>query len=309
MNLTLSVFFSPDRVYTAVVEPTNRGLSLANVDSTVHPVDLENPESETSQLAKAELEEILISTGDIVNSINITVPSDSVLISQFPGNENISSEEAKQLLNLEIRQSYPQFNTEDFSSSVFALAPKLDGSQMLMAIIVPKKMYETARSLVSVLKAPVNRMEISHVNSHAAFLYSYPEQHDKTVILFGMSDEFVDVSVLKEGKAVYYNLASCADELQVAALVESEFDKVMMGVVDNIDSAYFFGHGLNKAKYELGEMTVSAIVPEYGKLNAFRMMRTDIDQRNREYCSRVAHIFPACVGACFPAYHKKLKLH
>ena len=308
MELTLSVFFSNDRVYLAVVEPTPHGLSLAHINSTQLAVDLENPDSEESIKAAENLRLILQEEGDIISSINITLPSDVVLVSQFPGNHNISGDEVRQLLNLEIRQSFPQFNTNDFSSSVYVLAPRIDGTEMLMAVIIPKTVYQTAKSLVNHLKAPIHKVEISQLNANTAFLYNYPEQSDKTVVLLGVQNQFVDISVLKEGKPVYFNLASLPDINDIGRLCEKEFDRIMADYAEFIDAAYFFGPGLTKETLEIAKSSIEGMVMSYGKLNAFRMMRTDLDQRYREYCSRVAHIFPPCIGGCMPAYTRRLKI-
>ena len=78
--------------------------------------------------------------------------------------------------------------------------------------------------------------------------------------------------------------------------------------MDNIDLAALFGIGLNydvltQVKGELSGLTNDVI-----RLNSFRMFSTDLDMRVKEYCARVAHIYPPCIGGCLPSYHQKIDL-
>jgi len=107
---------------------------------------------------------------------------------------------------------------------------------------------------------------------------------------------------------VYYNLVSLPDLEKFGDSLEKEFDKLTSDYISHLDGLYFFGTGLKAEHIEIAKEKLSKKIPLIGRLNAFRMMTTSLSQREREYCSRVSHIFPPCIGGCFPAYHEHIQL-
>ena len=224
MNLSLCVHFSYDRVYLTVLEPSKTGLQLVYINSTANGIDLANPNDSHSKKGTQELEEILIDIGNIVSGIYVTLPPENVLVSQIPGKDGLSKDDVGKLINIEVKQAYPQYTNEDYTFNVVPLAPRINGSKMLMAVIIPNIIYSNAKKLLGAIKAPVIRMEISQLNAHSAFLYNYPEEKESTVAFFCVQDKFVDVSVIQNTKPAYYNLQKYNDEFDIAGICEKEFD-------------------------------------------------------------------------------------
>jgi len=308
MDLTLSVFFNIDRTYLTVVERTNRGLNLVYVNSTSSPVNIDHINEPSFIEASRELDSILKSIELKINRLTCTIPSETVLVSLFPGRTGISESELLQLVNLEIRQSYPQFGVENFSSSVIPLAPMINKRQMVLAVILLKQDFEVYSKLLYPLNLPVDNIEISQLNAHSAFIYNYPEISIKNIALLGVQSRFIDISLLSGKAPVYYNLVSLPDLEKFGDSLEKEFDKLTSDYISHLDGLYFFGTGLKAEHIEIAKEKLSKKIPLIGRLNAFRMMTTSLSQREREYCSRVSHIFPPCIGGCFPAYHEHIQL-
>lgn len=308
MKQTLSIYFGTDRTYLTVVEPKSTGLELVYINSTQGAIDLENIDDESSLLAAQELEVYLSELHGDIGRIAVTLPSDSVLVTHIPGKKDLSQEDIVKLVNLEIRQNYPQFNFDDFTPSVIPLAPRLDGKEMLLAVIIPRKEYTSCKELLSTLKVPITSIEISQMSAHNALLYNYPEEKDKTAAVLNIGKQFVDISVITKGQPIYYNLASFQDKNKIGDLCEDEFSKILSEYVEFIDSAYFFGSELTLDLLNKANETIMGLVMESKRLNAFRMMSCNLDNRTNEYCIRTAHIYPPCIGACIPSYHDKTKL-
>jgi hypothetical protein len=177
-----------------------------------------------------------------------------------------------------------------------------------LATIIPKIDFVTCRDLLDSIDKPITNIEISQLNAHSTFLYNYPERKHETVAIIGVSNNFLDISIIKAGKPVYYNLAKLKDREMIGDVCLEEFEKVTGIYVEKIDSAYLFGEGLDIDMLVIAQSLIMMSVPNVGKLNAFRMFTTDMDKRNRDYCSRMAHIFPPCIGGNLPAYHQKIKM-
>ncbi|HYF02061.1 MAG TPA: hypothetical protein VEC36_01700, partial [Patescibacteria group bacterium] len=84
---------------------------------------------------------------------------------------------------------------------------------------------------------------------------------------------------------------------------EREMQKLLAEYVPFIDAAFLFGSGLTKPMLEAAQ---SVIPVQVERLNSFRMMKPELDDRARQYASRVAHIFPACVGGGLPPMQESM---
>lgn len=310
MKSSLSVYFNRDRTYITFVVPDKKGLKLEYINSTINPIQIDNLNTQNSINGIEELNDILKELPvDLKTRIAITLPGDLALISQFPGDPSTKVADLKKLVNLEIRQLYPQFSFEDFTSNVFPMAPKLDGKHMFIAVIIPKTDLVTCRNLLGQLRMPIDSIEISQMNVHNAYIYNYPEYADLNVAFFGVQKDFIDVSVITKRKLVYYNLIAFNELSSLSDLIEKEFDKITGQYVSTIDAAYMFGENLTKSNYmEVWEIAMLSGI-EVHKLNSFRMMITEMTKRKREYCARVAHLFPPCIGGCIPPYHTRVKFY
>jgi hypothetical protein len=314
MEIILSVYFANDRTYISGIKPTETGIELVYINSTEHSIDLEeeidlnNPEGNMSLLGSQELEIALDDLPIEPTQLTVTLPIDSVLISQFPGDDSLSEKKLKELVNLEIRQQYPKFDTNDFMANIIPLAAKKNRKKMMMGIIIPKKSYENCKKILAPLNMSISRIELGQLTTHSCFLYNYPEFMQKNVMLLGIEKKFADITVLKQGKPLYYNTAKFAQLNEVGEIMMIEFDKINTEYIDQIDAAFFYGPHLTKDFLDIMKPNVLAFVPDTGRVNAFRMMRTNLEQRDREYASRVSHIFPPCVGGAIPTYYKKLAI-
>lgn len=309
MKRILSVFFNIDRTYITIVEPNEKGLELVYLNSTETNIDLENIEDEFSQEAVQEFISLLKTIEVEITNITVTIPAESVLVSQFPGRPGMEENEMRKLISLEIKHAYPQFNAEDFSSNIIPMERRLDGQLLMLAVIIPKQIVYSCLEILSVFNLPIENIEISQLNSHTSFLYNYPEHQDKTIAIMGVQSNFMDISVIHKGKPMYYDLVSLPDKNAIGEVFETEYNKIIASVVDKIDMAYFFGTGLTRDMYIAAWETSMLINIGFGRLNTFRMMTTQFDTRDREYCSRTMHIYPPCIGGSFPAYHEKIKLY
>jgi hypothetical protein len=308
-NQILSVFFNSDRIYLATLEPTSKGLHLVDFNATDNYYDHENPSDERSLLAAEELNHILPELQiDNISNISITLADESVLITQFPGNFSMKKEELQKLVNFEIRRTYKSFEYEKYHSTIIQMAPRRSGSQMILAVLIQKKILNSCSKLFESLNIPINNLNIAQINAQSAFIYNYPEQCSNTVAILGIQRQFIDLSLIKEGQPIYYNLISMNSKNFISDICKNEFEKLLKDYVDRIDSAYFYGHNLQKDVLLKIKKDLINQVPVIARLNAFRMLSTGISDIEREYCSRNSHIFPPCIGGAIPPYHKSIMI-
>jgi hypothetical protein len=281
---------------------------LKYINSTEHPVDLENPENSGNVIALNELKTLLSGINYKLDRVTVTLPSENAFISRIPSKADINLADIQKLVELEIRQAYPNNEYYDFLSSIIQFHPKLDGNELMLSVIIPKSIFNYTSHILGELNTAVSEIEIDHLNTHSAFLYNYPERKNETVSLIDVGKQFVDISVINAGRPVYYNSAIFENNELLGEICIDEFEKITSGYVDKIDSAYILGEGLNLDLLEIAQKSFAGRITKVGKLNSFRMFNTPLDKRQREYCARMAHIFPPCIGGNLPLYYKKIKV-
>jgi hypothetical protein len=309
MVKTLSFFFNVDRTYLTGISSSPDGFSLDYIDSTIDQINFENLDCEESRNGIAQLNKFIQEMEFKPTRITATLPAETVFITKFPGKRDFTTEEFRKLVALEIRNAYPQFNFEDFDISLIPFKESKDKKQMMLAVIVQQSDYSIINEILEPLGIKISKYEISQFNAHSSFLFNYPEMREKNVAIIGVQGQFLDLSVIQGNELIYYNLSSIESIDRVGQVFEREYNKIIQSYTDNIEACYFFGTGLNKnISLSLWETAMMLGIYEAKRLNPFRMMKTSLDGRHRDYCSRTFHIYPACVGGTFPSWHDIIKL-
>lgn len=302
---SISLFFNIDRVYVAVLERQDNNINLAYVDATDHVVDIEHPESESNNAGINELTDILADL-ELPEKINVSLPCESILVTSFPSRANITQKEIVQLVNLEVRQIYPQFELEQFSVIVNPLTPTKDNKHFMIASIIDNQILQSTKEFLKGFGVELGKVEISQFAAHNAFAFNYPEIADKNILLASVQNQFIDISVLSKNKPAYYNLLAYAAPDKIPEVFEAECNKITENIVTHIDYAFFFGSGLTKEINMALWETSMLFGFETKRLNPFRMMTSSLDARTKEYCSRVFHLYPAVIGVNFPSLHERI---
>ncbi len=309
MSRSVSIFFNTDRTYLTYIEKQSDGLELLYLNSTDNKIDLAVADSDESISGMAELRAMFEEIGGAFDRVAITLPAESVFVSKIPGGSNLDTKDLKRMVNFEIRQLFPQFNFEDFITTVTPLAPTLDGKSIVLCAIIPNDVLSVATSAIAPLSNHVDSIEISQLSAHTALRYNYPELADKNIVLASIQSQFIDISLSKGGVPAYYNLISFSSIDKIGEVLEKEFEKILAESAESLDGAFFFGNNLNKEILMACWETAMLVGIEAKRLNPFRMMRSSLGRREREYCSRTFQIYPACVGGSLPSYHHRIKLY
>lgn len=306
MEPVISVFFDSDRTYVALLEPDAKGYSLAYINSTRQPVDLTGSgEAMDSITAVVELHEVFMEIAGAASVANVTLPMESVFVHQFPAPVDLSEQQITELVRFEISQHFPNQDTEAFMSIVYPMCPRLDGTRMMIAVIMERSMIKLVHELMQPLGAEISRIDVAQIAAHNTFAYNYPETGGTSFIVFGVQERYIDVSVVKNSELCYYQLTPLADPAQIGEVCEEQLTKVLDEYVSFVDSAFLFGSGLTQDMFVAAtkKMTIPVL-----RLNAFRMVSTTLGDRERAYCTRVAHIFPPCIGNILPELRQGIKL-
>jgi len=304
----LSIFLNVDRTYLTGVCTGKKGLEVIYVNSTNNPIDLEILNENFDQPGVYELQELLKNLPFQPDKLTMSLPAESLFVTQFPGQANINQTELKALINLELRHNFPQFDIKDFTCTLLQMSPKLNGDVNIVAVVVQKATYRACTELVKNINLPIQKIEVSQLNAQNSLAYNYPEYKDKTIVIFGFQNNFIDISLISSRKTAYFQLRSYSSEAEIPGICKQEIEKILFENSEVIDSVMAYGISLTQQTLKGIREALHEFIPEVNRLNAFRMTSTSLEQRDKEYCIRTAHIFPSCIGSTLPEYHERLKL-
>lgn len=304
MENTISVFFGNDRTYISAVKPTQNGIALEFLDSTSAPLNF-TEDDEAFRNTTHELQQLLKNESASGSKISVVFPISGVFVHQFPAMNDVLPEELRKLVEFEIRQQLPDYAFSDFKTTVYPMAAQPDGTEMMLAVSIEKKNITRAEEIFKELDIPIERIDASQLAAHSALAYNYPEHNSDTIMLIDVQEQFIDISVVKEGKLAYCNSAPMLAKEQIGEICEREMQNLLAEYVPSVDAIFLFGSGLTKQMLSIVQQQIPIDVE---RLNSFRMMRSELGERERQYATRAAHIFPACIGGALPSFQEGIEI-
>lgn len=304
MKKTLSFHFESDITTVCGLSKNSKGLDLLSVD-TIHkgiPTLGDNVELFKNNLFKV-LKEVESQIQE-AERITISLPAETSLAKQIPYIDSKEEDKLRELLTFEIELLFPKFTVDDFYVKLFPIEGKNKSAQMQLAILMEKNLMQVIQDTFEKFGKKVDVFQVRQLAAHAAFMYNYPESIANTVVILGIQEKFLDVSILREGKLIYYDLASFNSIKDIGTICQTEITKLLSGTVSFIDHVFLFGNSLTAESLSLAHAALFGIIQKVERINAFRMVTTNLDQRTKEYCSRTSHFFVPCIGSAFLDPHK-----
>lgn len=296
-----SIYFDINQIYFANLESNEKGLFLNYINSSTAisdtPIDLENLNNYPN--IKEELL-LFCQESPKADSIAITLASENVLISYIPGDINMEHSKIKQMIELEISNTYSDSNINNYTVIIYDFAERMDGNKMMIAAIIPNIILQNIYNILKPLQIPISKIDISPFATINSLLYNYPNQKEKAAAVLNLHNEYIDVVVVKEAKPIYYSQVYFDSIDELDSILEEEFNTIMTDYIDYVETAFFCGNYLTVDILAQGEAKLADFLMTGFRLNTFKMVRTNLEQREKEYCSRTAHIYTPCIGAILP---------
>ncbi|GAB5465290.1 MAG: hypothetical protein Kapaf2KO_07260 [Candidatus Kapaibacteriales bacterium] len=299
MKNVLSIYFEEDRIYLALLGHDTNGISLKKISSLDESVDFESYSLEDQ--TRENILDWLSYYATEADYITATLPTDSVIVSQMPADIDGEKETLREVIKSEITNTYPDFSPENYVADIVKLVkPDSQDSEYVLSIIYASDIISNCINLLSPLGLDIQNVGISQLNSHSAFFYNYPEYFDDSNIIIGVQEQFMDISIVRSGETIHYNLLSYNEVNDIPSIVEKSLSgfKEKYGEISN---CMMFGKGLNKGILEgIKKRNLSGV--NVARLNAFRKVIPLVTDREKLYASRTQHIFPPIIGSSFKPY-------
>lgn len=303
MKKILSVFFNTDRTYITKVLNRPDGLKLEYLNATNTPIDLDSLHTDPQIEAFEEVDELIQQSGMDFDMISIVFPADSLLISHMPSKKGITKEEIKDLIAIEIKRTFPNLDLSNFLIQVFQLKETKTKVNKQIAVVYQNNDLNVFEQFFSKYEKDINFPYVSQIAAANCSMYNYPELKDKNIGVVGIQNNYLDFCVISQGNLAYFGLESYSSTEQIPVALESQIEKVIKEIVDDLaGGVYFYGRDINQQLFISLWETAMVFGIEGKRLGTFRMMKTDLDERDREYTFKTAHYYVPCIGAAIPLY-------
>lgn len=289
MNSILSIYFDEDRIYIAVLKKNSFGFSISYINSTKNAFDFINPNNINSSSAIMELNSILNDINEKFEECNITFAPKDFLFSFIPFS-NIT-DEINQYINIEFLHTFNGYSSTDFEKDTIYLKI-MNNSEMLLLSLLHKEYLEILNN--NLQNNIVKRLKFNPRVIINSFIFNYPEVSNNTNLLFNLTRETLNIILVKNNTLIYYNENPYKNTIEELCLsfISNIYESIP------INNIYFLGNLLNKDLLNvLTDKLKPFVLGNVQRFNTFRMLHCELSERQKQYCSRVAHLLAPCVGS------------
>ncbi|MBL7974162.1 MAG: hypothetical protein JNJ85_04585 [Candidatus Kapabacteria bacterium] len=303
MESVLSISFNKNRTYVVQAQYAPKGLHVTHIDVIRDPIDVSTDAVVECEGAFALLQ-TLTELPSKPHHVYITLPTDVMMIHTMPAVPFTSADEVRDMVTLEIIQHAPEKNLDDYAAEFYTLTPRLDGSEIIVAVLTERTAIERVQKLLTPAGLQLTSTIARQFAAHASFRYNYPEWSTKAIAVFGITDNHIETSVLNRGELSYYNSVPFAHSGSISDICDSEIEKILSAYAPFLDGCFLYGDDVTKEILTAVQLRLAGLLPSIERLNGFRMTTTSLDSRHKEYCTRMAHVYVPGTGAVIPQFHK-----
>lgn len=309
MKRVLSIFFNTDRTYIAKILNNPDGLKLEYLNATNTPIDLDSLHTDVQTQAFDEIDNIIEQCGNDFDNISIVFPADSLLISQMPSKKGITRDEIIELIGIELKRTFPNLNISNFKIQVFQLNENKTKVNKQIAVVYQNNDLSVFEQYFQKYGKEINFPYMSQIAAANCFMYNYPEFKDKNAAIVGIQNNYIDFCVVSKGNFVYFGLENYATADQIPTALEVQIEKVKNEIVDDLAGGiYFYGKDVNYDTF-MSCWEIAMIFETEGKrLGTFRMLKSDLEERDIEYTIKTAQYYAPSIGAAIPLYFDSIIL-
>ncbi|PKL80651.1 MAG: hypothetical protein CVV25_03885 [Ignavibacteriae bacterium HGW-Ignavibacteriae-4] len=298
---SLTVFFNSDKVYSGIFERNNKGLALLDISSTLDAVNLDDIDDVYSKKAINQLNRNLTTTEHKIEELNVILNNESAFWTIIPGKLDMDKSKLKELLALEIKGNNESFNISDFSFRIYPYGQKdEDDSEMLFVVFIRKSIIENCKIALEITGLDISYITMAQIASQNTIEYNYPDTSHLYDLLINVEDSFCDISLSNNNTTYFYDLIKNDTDEKLIEAVENEITKLK---ANGLSPGNALVIGTNLRKSLLDNLSESLNI-EIKRLNSFRLVRANIDDRLREYCIRTSHIYSPVVGGSLNSFDK-----
>ncbi len=304
-NLIVSIYFSTYKTFLTITERTESEFILHYLNSTSDAIDIKDISSEASIAGINEIIIMLSEYFDRISKLNVVISPEYVHITSFPGDINNISDDINDFLSLEINNAFENKTLNDFRINLAHLTfPSNTSTKMLIASLLPKEIENSLNTMFADYDLVIDEIYFSHLALINTFLFNYPEKIKENTSIICVHKDILEIILISNSNLISYEFVKIENE-SIGTIIEKKLQEIFFNSgITNIENLLLCGSNLTKDIFFECWETGSLLAADTKRLNPLRMFKSKLDERDKEYCSRVFHLFAACIGGSLPKYLK-----
>lgn len=302
---SLSILFSEDRTYISAVTNNQDSKELVFIDSSTEPILELDELNQVNNQARNEILSILSEMDFEPDELYVSLLPDFFVTTNIPFKGNITGEELKDLIELEVKYNFTDENIFNLNCVLSPVFNERSKSEYIKLTLYPKSHEESIAEFLSKFNCkPI--IKDSRDNIQNTFAYSYPDFLTKNSFLIGIEKSKIELSYQKDRKLISSIIKNYNDEEELLTLCNEEFQRIKKESEIGLFNIFVYGGRLHSDVFN----SIKSLFMDYPveRLNSFRQLTTNLSKREIEYCARTKHIFPGCIGAHFPDLTEHIRL-
>jgi hypothetical protein len=341
-NTTLVIYVDSYRVYVAMfastyssgvhstthstIEPATQTVSVADqssahdvlalryINATRHRLDVfADFDTVCASEAMQELQQILNELQGQATSLVFSIDSNALLSYQIPFTREFSAPQLKEFLAFELQHHAPDASLEEFRAALYPIQLLPSARSFAQSAVIAwfhPTLLDVVDYFAEILQISASRIDLAQMNAHLAQAFSYPEESRAFALICGVQGAMVDISVVKSGKLYGFSTQplheSPSNPQELGMVCSAELVRLQREVGKPIEQVYFFGTDLTRQALNEASRVFPLPVKRLNPLR--RVVAAELSVRQREYCARIAHILPPCVGSVLPEISAALRV-
>lgn len=305
-KITASIYFDRYNTFIIIIEYNAQYSKLVyiNILDAIKLKDIKEKEIKENIIYIIDM---ILEYNKNISNITLILSNDYYDMMLFPGNIEQIDDNTRRLIMFEFNKYFLDNKKIDdfYINLVDCISIKRISKKMLYATLLPKQLVTELKNIFiqkGIKDIKVNYEWVSVINN---FIYNYPENYNKNSCLVSVNDNFIEFILISNFRLVGYESLNRTDNT-IAQLIEQKLKECLNSFhISKIHNLYLYGYGLYKNDLLECQKLIQKPDLEVRRFNPFRMLETNLDKRNIEYCSRVFQLFAASISNDF--IYNKLK--
>jgi hypothetical protein len=295
-KIIASLYFGKHSTILIVLERNDNGYTLLYIKNLDNILDLNAISADNSTAAINEISKILSQFN--ISDFFVTLNPSYYIATQIPGSLKENKNEFIRLVDMSIKQHNPIKRINDFRIKSIPVNSAL---QTELVTIIDKNIIIAIESIVAMFGYEVTDINPTHIAAINAYNFNYPEKIVSTSILVQLLDNVFEFGIISNNKILGYEYCIIENNIPISTIVENKLNQIVQNYNSiNINCIYYYGDTLTKKEYvecwEIG-MIISG---DSKRLNPLRLMSSNLEQRDKDYCARMFQILTPCIGGALP---------
>ena len=151
-----------------------------------------------------ELEELLKENKVHSKTISFALPTEPILIKVIPVDATLQGTELRSHIQWEFEQYYPNVPVQDFAISAYPIQSPKKNIKHLFLVGLRRGLVGFLKRAASELRMQVRLIDIDHFSAEKALRHCHPEILKENVMLIGLRGDYLDASLVCQGKYTDY---------------------------------------------------------------------------------------------------------